>query len=174
TSPRSIVRAFAGTRTCPAAPTAVIMLSVTTTTAFAIGALPVPSISRAAFRTTVPVPTGGSGVIRAEEVCATTETQTEWTTNNAVTSLSFFTVSRLNRSRKTSRGILVKILIKDEPSTRDRNRRSESGVDRCEKPLRGNSVEPENNIRRTAGCVARDRDRDNQLLTVKRQEVWST
>jgi hypothetical protein len=64
TSPRSITFAFGGTLTDVAGPTAVIVLSVTTMTALLIAGAPVPSISRAAFRTTVPFPTGGSGVIR--------------------------------------------------------------------------------------------------------------
>src|SRR6185295_18879260 len=64
TSPRSIIFAFAGTRTEPAGPTAVIVLSVTTTTALLIGAAPVPSIKRAAFNTTTPFPNGASGVMR--------------------------------------------------------------------------------------------------------------
>src|ERR1041384_1796681 len=78
TSPRSITLAFAGTFTDPAAPTAVIMLSVTTTTALLIAAAPVPSIIRAAFRTTVPFPTGACGVI-----CDTTAKHIEWISNNA-------------------------------------------------------------------------------------------
>src|SRR6185295_9040521 len=64
TSPRSIVFAFAGTRTEPAGPTAVIVLSVTTTTALLIGAAPIPSIRRAALITTTPFPIGASGVMR--------------------------------------------------------------------------------------------------------------
>ena len=83
TSPRSIVLALPGILTDPAAPTAVILLSVTTTTALLIGAAPVPSISRAALNTTVPLPTGASGVIRVAGVCATTDTHSEWTRNNA-------------------------------------------------------------------------------------------
>ena len=63
TSPRSITLAFTGTLTVPAAPTAVIVLSVTTTITLLIAAAPVPSINRAAFRTTVPFPTGACGVI---------------------------------------------------------------------------------------------------------------
>src|SRR6185503_9159287 len=93
TSPRSIILAFAGTVTAPAVPTAVIELSVTTMTALLIGAAPVPSISRAAFSTTTPLPTGGSGVIRAVGVCATTSA---WTRNNATqASFKFFKVAPL-------------------------------------------------------------------------------
>jgi hypothetical protein len=49
--------------TDPAAPTAVIVLSVTTTTALLIAAAPVPTINRAAFKTTMPFPIGACGVI---------------------------------------------------------------------------------------------------------------
>src|SRR5215217_3093308 len=92
-SPRSIILAFAGLLTEPAVPTAVIMLSVTTTTALFIIAAPVPSINRAAFRTTVPFPTGASGVIRAAGVCDTTDMHIEWTRKNATTTgLNFFNV----------------------------------------------------------------------------------
>jgi hypothetical protein len=58
-------------------PTAVISLSVTTTTALLIAAAPVPSIKRAAFNTTIPFPMGGSGVIRGAEVCAAAGTHKE-------------------------------------------------------------------------------------------------
>jgi hypothetical protein len=72
--------------TDPAAPTAVIMLSVTTTTALLIAAAPVPSINRAAFRTTVPFPTGACGVI-----CDTTAKHIKWISKNATQAdLKFF------------------------------------------------------------------------------------
>src|SRR5215213_1399828 len=101
TSPRSIILAFAGTVTLPAVPTAVIVLSVTTTTALLIGAAPVPSISRAAFSTTTPLPTGGSGVIRVDEVWAIADKHSEWTRHNATqTGLKFFKVAPLTFSRK--------------------------------------------------------------------------
>src|SRR6185437_1755668 len=83
-------------------PTAVIILFVTTTTALLIGAAPVPSISRAAFSTTTPLPTGGSGMIR---VCAATS---EWTSNNATqTNLNFFKVIPLKLELKKRRGIVA-------------------------------------------------------------------
>src|SRR5688572_20249047 len=115
TSPRSIILAFAGTLTDPAAPTAVIVLSVTTTTALLIGALPVPSINRAAFRTTIPFPIGGSGVMRPGATCATTGTQTEWIRNNAtVANFKFFTVRPLNGVLTCEPGHFSKDLINDE------------------------------------------------------------
>src|SRR3954447_10652542 len=54
--PRSTVRAPLGMVTELAGPTATIRSSVTTTTPFWIGAAPVPSMTRAALRTTVPEP----------------------------------------------------------------------------------------------------------------------
>jgi hypothetical protein len=78
--------------TDPAVPTAAIKLSVTTTTALLIGAAPVPSISRAAFITTVPFPIGGSGVNRGVGVCDATEALTAWTRNSVTAiNLIFFT-----------------------------------------------------------------------------------
>src|SRR5215213_7822681 len=90
-SPRSITLAFAGTLTEPAGPTAVIVLSVTTMTALLIAAAPVPSIKRAALRTTVPFPIGGSGVIRAG-VCAKTGAAPRTRHNTTLTSFKFLTV----------------------------------------------------------------------------------
>jgi hypothetical protein len=64
----------------------VIVLSVTTTTALLIAAAPVPSINRAAFKTTMPFPIGACGVI-----CDTTAKHIEWISNNArQTDLRFF------------------------------------------------------------------------------------
>src|SRR6185369_4013717 len=156
TSPRSIILALAGTVTLPAVPTAVIVLSVTTITALFIDAAPVPSISRAAFNTTTPLPTGGSGVIRVDEVCAVTERHSAWTRHNArQTGLKFLKVAPLtssagNRDVSAKRGIHVR-----------------------EKALRGNRVEPVVDISRTTNCIARDRDRGDQLLAIQRHEVRS-
>jgi hypothetical protein len=58
-SPRSITRAPEGTGTLEAGPTATMRSSVTTTTPSRTGAAPVPSTSRAARSTTVPVPFSG-------------------------------------------------------------------------------------------------------------------
>jgi hypothetical protein len=69
------------------------MLSVTTTTALFIAAAPVPSIKRAAFRTTVPFPIGGSGVIRG--VCAATDRQIAITNSVTLISLKFLTIDPL-------------------------------------------------------------------------------
>jgi hypothetical protein len=72
------------------------MLSVTTTTALLIAAAPVPSISRAALRTTVPFPTGACGVIRG--VCETTDMQIEQINSNAgQADLKFFNGSSFVR-----------------------------------------------------------------------------
>src|SRR5947209_19225361 len=61
TSPRSMTFAPEGIGTDLASPTAVILLSVTITTALLIGAAPVPSIRRAARNANTPFPSGGSG-----------------------------------------------------------------------------------------------------------------
>src|SRR6185369_4977760 len=102
TSPRSISLALAGTVTLPAVPTAVIVLSVTTTTALFIGAAPVPSINRAAFSTTTPLPTGGSGVIRVDEVWAIADRHSAWTRHNATqTGLKLLKVAPLTFQQET-------------------------------------------------------------------------
>jgi hypothetical protein len=93
TLPRSIVFASGGTLTDAAVPTAVMVLSVTTTTALLIGAAPVPSINLAAFRTTVPFPVGASGVIRLCGSCEKAETGNTWIRSNVMaTHLKFFTI----------------------------------------------------------------------------------
>src|SRR6185369_1748097 len=100
---RSIVLAFAGTPTAAAVPTAVIVLSVTTITALFIGAAPVPSISRAAFSTTTPLPIGGSGVIRVDEVWAIADKHSACTRHNATqTGLKFLKVAPLADCCSTS------------------------------------------------------------------------
>src|SRR6185369_12666867 len=160
TSPRSIILALAGTVTLPAVPTAVIVLSVTTITALFIDAAPVPSISRAAFNTTTPLPTGGSGVIRVDEVCAVTERHSAWTRHNArQTGLKFLKVAPLTNCCSTSAGNC------DVGAKR--------GIHVREKALRGNRVEPVVDVGRTTNCIARDRDRGDQLLAIQRHEVRS-
>src|ERR1041385_5574966 len=79
-SPSSMTRAPAGSLTVPRRPTAVILSSVTTTKPFWMGAVPVPSITRAAWRMTVPLPFGS---------CCAAAVQATVMTSNAPTAARF-------------------------------------------------------------------------------------
>src|SRR6266550_222499 len=90
-----MIFAFGGMLTAPDSPTAAIILSLMTITALLISEAPVPSIKRAAFKTTTPFPIGGSGRMRpagAIGVCGNTETHRQTININAAgNSLRFLT-----------------------------------------------------------------------------------
>src|SRR5688572_6384372 len=92
TSPRSITFAFAGMFTDPARPAGAMRLSSMTTTAFVIAGAPVPSIRRAALRTTTPFPLGDSGVIRG--VCETAGVNIKMISVSSGSNFWFFILAR--------------------------------------------------------------------------------
>src|SRR6266849_2493611 len=98
TSPRSMTFAPEGMRTDLLSPTEVILSLVTMTTAFVIGAAPVPSIKRAAFNTTTPLPSEGSGRMpMGAGFCGSTETHRQEIKISAKRNCLEVLISRLPR-----------------------------------------------------------------------------
>jgi hypothetical protein len=97
----------AGILTLPLVPTATMLLSVTTTTALLMGAAPVPSIKRDAFKTMVPFPTGASGRICGGGTCEyVAEMETQIRTNARKKIFGVFT-NDASADEMESRGILT-------------------------------------------------------------------